>query len=190
MDLKILRILEKIENDNEGNKYWCIPKTSGEVLRTLVLSLGAKNILEIGCSVGYSAIWLASGQIEVHGASSRSAKVYTIESDKERADIAQKHFKQAGLDKKITILRGNALDILEKWKKRVDLVFMDANKNEYVDYYENIFPFIKNGGILVADNVISHKESSKKFLDAVAKDKRVISQLIEIDNGLMIVIKK
>ncbi len=181
MDLKILRVLESIEKINGyENKYWCVPRSSGQVLRSLVLSIGAKNILEIGCSVGYSAMWLASS----------GANVYTIESDGERADIAKDNIKRAGLNKKITILRGDALDILEKWKKKVDVVFVDANKNEYFDYYEKIFPFIKKGGILVADNAISHKESSKKFLDAVAKDKRILSQLIEIDNGLMVVYKK
>ncbi|MBI4895216.1 MAG: class I SAM-dependent methyltransferase [Candidatus Aenigmarchaeota archaeon] len=180
MDVKIVKVLDKIYTEDKENKYWRVPRTSGQLLRSIALSITAKNILEIGCSVGYSALWLASS----------GAYVYTIESDKDRADLAEKHFKEAGLNNKIIILRGDALEILSKWNKKVDFVFMDANKNEYADYYKKIYPFIKKGGILIADNVISHKESSKTFLDVVCKDKRVISQLIEIDNGLMFIVKK
>lgn len=175
-----MKILDRIDREDRENKYWRIPRASGQVLRSLVLSSGSKIILEIGTSVGYSSIWLAS----------TGARLYTIDSCNERADMAQKHFQEAGLDKKITILRGDALTILKKWKKHIDLVFMDANKNEYHKYYESIFPFIKSKGILIADNVISHKESSREFLELIKKDKRIFSQLLEIDNGLMVVVKK
>jgi predicted O-methyltransferase YrrM len=123
----------------------------GRLLKILVSMTDAKLALELGTLAGYSGIWIARGLAE-------GGKLITIEYQDRHADFAAAEFETAGVDDKVEIIRGAALDVLPGIAERlgeasVDFVFIDAVKSEYVDYFRLVRPLIKVGGLLVADNV-------------------------------------
>lgn len=202
---KILKKIEKLENKweyiltpkedversfartnkNKRIKFWSVPRTTGQFLRFLVLASKSKKILELGCSAGYSAIWMASAFNKNKG------NVYTTEILKPKIELAKNFFIESGLSKQINLLEGDILKILKNWKgPKLDFIFIDAAKEEYCDYYKLAFPLLKSGGLIVADNVESHKHMLKKFIKKLKEDKRVVCQFVDVDNGLMLIYKK
>ena len=150
-----------------------------------ILAAKSKKILELGCSVGYSAIWMALAVKEL------GSHIYTIEIDRYRIQLAKKHFKAAKLGKFITLIEEDIVEVLPNWKLgKVDFVFIDAKKEDYLRYYESVFPLVKKGGLIIADDVGKFKEKVKPFLQKVDKDIRVTSQFLDLDDGLVLVYKK
>ena len=129
----------------------------------------------------YSTLWISL--------SARKAKIYTTEILKEKISFAKENFKEAGV-KNIIILEGDITETLKKWKKPLDFIFIDADKDKYLRYYDLVFPFLKKGGIIIADNVISHENILKPFLDKVKSDDRVFYSLVKMHSGLMLIVKK
>lgn len=175
---------EKVWLPNNEVKLWSVPRTSAELLRTFILIKKPSTILELGTSAGYSAIWMASALKELG-----NGKIYTIEIAKPKIDIAKKYFKMAKVENYINQLEGNISEVLKKWNKKVDFVFMDADKANYLDYLRMIEPFLSEGAVIIADNAIDFKDLMKDYLDYVKNSKKYISDLISIDNGLMISVK-
>lgn len=181
MNEKIKKVLNKIEELNGSErKFWCIPKSTAKFLRFLIIASNSKTVLEFGCSIGYSAIWMASA----------ADHVYTTEVDEERAELADENFKEAGVDAKITLYQEDIMDVIARWKISIDFVFIDAAKKQYLSYYEHVMPLLKSGGLIVADNCISHANAMRDFLDKVVIDSRVSATLLDVDNGLMLICKK
>ena len=174
---------------NEVIKLWSVPKKSAEVLENLVILTGAKNILEIGTSAGYSTLHLASGTKFNDG------KVYTIELLKEKAGLAKANFQKSGLTN-IILLEGEATKILENWNYgEIDFVFLDADKENYGKYLDLLLPNLKLGSLIVADNINDYGHLMEDYLQRVTGthlpksrvDRRVSSYyLAALDNGLMI----
>ncbi|MCX6793398.1 MAG: class I SAM-dependent methyltransferase [Candidatus Falkowbacteria bacterium] len=177
------------KNKDEIIRLWSVPKKSAEVLKYLVKLTDAKNILEVGTSAGYAALHLAAGAIKNNG------KVFTIELNPEKIKLAKEVFTKAKTNK-ITLLEGEASEIIADWDKGVlDFVFLDADKENYGKYFEQLIPLMKVGGIIVADNVNDYGHMMQDYLQKVSGthlplsrcDKRVISYyLAALDNGLMI----
>jgi len=179
-----------------GRKYpgesiglWSVPCKSAQMLENLAVLTGAKNILEVGTSAGYSALHLA------HGASQNHGSVYTIENLAEKIDLAKNNFNTSRL-KNITLIEGEALSILINWKrkKKLDLVFLDADKENYGKYFDLLVPLLKVGGLIVADNINDYGHMMEDYLQKVSgthlprsrTDHRVKSYyLAALDNGLM-----
>lgn len=190
--LKVVKELEGIDAEtrfklkNEirlGNGNLCplaIPRSSAEILRLLVLLKNPKTVLELGTSMGYSALWLASGLND------KESKVHTIESAKNKSEKAREYFKNAKLDGQIVQIDGNISDVLSKWDKKIDLVFMDADKKNYLNYTKQIEPFLKEGSVIIADNVLDYGHLMKDYLSYIEKSDRYTSQLIKIDHGLIV----
>ena len=123
----------------------------GRLLKILVSMTAGKLALELGTLAGYSGIWIARGLAD-------DGRLITIEYKDEHADFAQAEFETAGVADKVEIRRGAALEVLpgvaeELGPKSVDFIFIDAVKTEYVAYFELIRPLVKEGGMVVADNV-------------------------------------
>ena len=185
MDKKIDEVLKKIEKLEESQSFGSVPRSTGQFLHMLLLATKAKQVLELGCSLGYSAIWMALAVKENGG------HVYTTEIDKQRAHIAKEHFTETKLNNFITLYEKDIFEVLANWNHgEIDLVFIDAKKEDYKKYYENVLPMIKNGGLIVADDVGKFKDQVKSFLETVKSDLGVVSQFLDIDDGLMLIYKK
>jgi len=166
----------------------------GKFLELISRLVSPKYILEIGTFTGYSAVCLAKGL--QHG-----GILHTIELREEDAATAQKYFTQAGASN-IRLHVGNAMEIIPTFNETFDLVFLDAEKREYLEYYNLVFDKVSAGGFIFADNILWSgkvliKEDSndystkgiKKFNDFVKDDKRVEKVILPIRDGLMILRK-
>ncbi|MEN8115501.1 MAG: O-methyltransferase [Bacteroidota bacterium] len=143
----------------------------GQVLTMLSKMAQPKYILELGTFTGYSAICLAKGLQE-------DGKLFTIEIDDELEWLAQKYFKKAGLKDKIDQRIGSALEIIPTLTETFDLVFIDADKREYVEYYNLLIDKIKSGGYIIADNTLW----SGKVLETPAADDHQTKGIIEFNS--------
>lgn len=141
-----------------------------------------ENILEIGTFTGYSAICLAKGL----GA---AGKLITIEMNDEIAAFAHSYFERSGLESKITQLTGNALEIIPGLDTRFDLVFIDGDKREYIDYYHLIIDKVKPGGYILADNVLwGGKVVESETTDPQARGIIEFNEMIKNERGIEVVI--
>ena len=163
----------------------------GRLLSLLSKIISPKSVLEIGTYTGYSALCIAEGL-------DKNGIIDTIDINEELQEIQNKYFKKSGFEKQIYQHVGNALDIIPKIDKCFDLVFLDADKENYPDYYNLVIDKIVSGGILIADNVLwSGKVIDKKdsdlttiklieFNNLVQNDKRVETMVLPIRDGLSI----
>jgi len=119
----------------------------GQVLTMLSKMIRPKNILEIGTFTGYSAICLAKGL-------TKNGKLITIEINDELENFAAKYFEMAGLEDCIEQRIGSAIEIIPTLDQTFDLVFIDADKREYIEYFELIFAKVPSGGYIIADNTL------------------------------------
>lgn len=168
----------------------------GLLLQMFSKMIQPKNILEIGTFTGYSAICLAQGLQE-------GGKLHTIDINEELSDIITKHISEAGLEDKIQLHIGPAVNILPMLNEPFDLVFIDADKDNYSTYYDMIFPKVKQGGFIIADNVLwsgkilnspmkmdKETKSLFEFSSKIQSDSRVEKVLLPLRDGLMIARKK
>jgi len=185
MNKKINEVLEKIENLERSQSFGSVPRSTGKFLHMLLLATKAKRVLELGCSLGYSTIWMALAAKENGG------HVYTTEIDKQRAHLAKKHLVETKLNRDITLYEKDIFEVLANWNHgQVDFVFIDAKKEDYQKYYELVLPLLKGGGLIVADDVGKFEDHVKPFLEKVKKDVSVVSQFLDLDDGLMLIYKK
>lgn len=173
----------------------------GQLMRMLALMSGARRILELGTFTGYSAICLASALPE-------DGHLDTLELNDELEDLILEGFEKAGLADRISLHIGDCKETLQKMRSEIsgelyDIVYIDANKREYCEYYELVFDMIRPGGLILADNVIwdgkvcqnplpqdKQTLSIVRFNDMVAKDHRVESVILPIRDGLNVIRKK
>lgn len=171
-------VLESLELTQKN--FWNISRVTGEFLYTLIKSADCKNVLEIGTSNGYSGIWLGKALKETGG------HLTTIEFWEKRFSIARENFEKCGINDCISIVQGSACDILKTLPDdfKIDFAFIDANKKEYVDYFELIHPHLISGGFIACDNVLSHKEKTKSFIDAINKHPDYENVVLNLPAGL------
>ncbi len=162
----------------------------GRLLSILSKIIAPRTILEIGTYTGYSTICLAEGLPQ-------DGKIITIDKNEELQFIQQKYFKKSGHQDKIDALVGNALEIIPTLSEKFDMVFIDADKSNYINYYNLVLPQMKSGGIILSDNVLWSgkvvEELDKNDLDTkvlleynkmVNDDDRVETVLLPIRDGL------
>ena len=168
----------------------------GKLLEMISGMIRPKTILEIGTYTGYSAICLAKG-LPADGV------IHTIEKNPELETIAKKYFAEAGIEHQVNYHLGNALDIIPTIDEVFDLVFLDADKDNYLNYYHLIFDKLRPGGYILADNVFwSGKVLTKphpndkeaigiiEFNDFVQQDERVENLMLPLRDGLNLIRKK
>ena len=164
----------------------------GRVLSMFSFMINPKNILEIGTFTGYSALCLAEGL-------QKNGRLHTIDINEELYLFAKKYITKANLNDTIIQHIGNALEIIPKIKEKFDIVFIDADKTNYINYYHLVFEKVKQGGYIIADNVLwsgkvieksaALDEDTKALIEystLVANDKRVLPLLLPVRDGLMI----
>jgi len=167
----------------------------GQILSMISSMIKPQRILEIGTFTGYSALCLAKGLPE-------NGQLHTIEIDDELESIARKYFRKSGMGSKIIQHIGDARQIISSLEQTFDLVFIDADKREYCDYYELVFDKISVGGFLLADNILwngkvidPHEADDEQtrgildFNDLVHNDKRVQNAILPVRDGIMLIQK-
>jgi predicted O-methyltransferase YrrM len=156
-----------------------VPPETGKFLALLAATAPEGTYLEIGTSGGYSAMWLSLACKE------RSRKLITFEVLEEKAKIARETFKITGLENVVELVFGDAKKYLQNYKN-IAFCFLDAEKEDYLDCYEKLIPNMVKGGILVADNVISHKEVLEPMLKRALTDVRVDALIVPIGSGELV----
>lgn len=159
---KALAVLK--QSNDEGETFANVPVSDGRMLRILTESLGAKNVVEIGTSTGLSGIWFSMALQRTGG------KLTTFEYDAGRAAMARKHFQQAGVDKLVTIVEGDAHKTIERLKEPIDVLFIDADKEGYTDYLQRLLPLVRPGGLILAHNIDMVEDYRKAVTSNAALD--------------------
>jgi len=166
----------------------------GKFLEMISRMIKPKKVLEIGTFTGFSALCLSMGLQE-------GGLLHTIELRAEDAATAASYFTRAGAGEQIKLHIGNAMDIIPALHETWDLIFIDADKVSYIEYYELTLPFLNSGGWILADNVLFHGQvledeltgKNAKAIDAfnkhVAADKRVEQVMLTVRDGLMLIRK-
>ena len=141
---RILGVLsEAVKN---GDLYANVPVTDGRILRLLTESVGAKNVVEIGTSTGLSGLWFSMALEKTGG------KLTTFEYDAGRAASARANFQKAGVARLVTVVEGDAHQTVSRLKEPIDVLFLDADKEGYVDYLNKLLPLVRPGGLILAHN--------------------------------------
>ena len=145
----------------------------GRILSLISKIISPKKILEIGTYTGYSAICLCEGM-------DKDGILHTIDNNKELVEIQNKYFKKANLKDKIVQHSGDAKNIIPSIDEEFDIVFIDADKESYPEYYDLIINKVRTGGIIIADNILW----SGKILEKVEKDDQATKSIIEFNNKI------
>ena len=160
---KILGILDDIR---ATQSYRNVPPQDGRLLRLLAETMNAKNIVEIGTSTGISAIWMGMALQKTGG------KITTYEIDAGRAATARANFKRAGMADIITLVEGDAHEKVTSLKDPIDILFLDADKEGYVDYLKKLLPLIRPGGLVIGHN-INPRMADPRFMAAITTDPKL-----------------
>ena len=190
-----LEWIEKQTNIHTNYPHMLSGSVQGELLKMLVEISGAKRVLEIGAFTGYSTCCLALGLPE-------GGMVDTLEINDELEDLMREGWERAGVSERINLHLGNAVETLSTLTGPYDLAFIDANKREYLQYYELVLPLMKKGGIILADDVLwdgkvydmpdstdSQTRELIKFNTFVAGDSRVEQVMLPLRDGISLIRK-
>lgn len=179
-----------IEEEARKENQPAVGRQTGSVLRSLVLAHRSARVLEVGCNLGYSALWMAAGL-------PRDGRVDTIEINDDLATRAEGFFRDAGAGDRMRVLRGAALDVLPRLEARAyDLVFLDAVKAEYPEYLDHALRILRPGGLVVADNMFwlgrawdpqaDHEDDAgvREYTRRIFSDARLTSTIVPVEDGL------
>ncbi|MBT8251564.1 MAG: O-methyltransferase [Nitrosopumilus sp.] len=203
MKESIVKVLEELElqssleksrkvNVPSEDRMLAITKETGELLNMILRLKKAKNMLEVGTSVGYSTIWCAEAIAE------QSGNIISIERNPSKIKRAKANFQKAGINDSIFIKTGNAMNILkelsrqEKYKNFFDFVLIDADKENIIEYFDLILPMVSLQGVIVTDNMLypeKYRDEMKKFSNYLKSNPDLITITSEIGNGEEITIK-
>ena len=194
-ELPVLAALNRETNMKRGDAVMLSGHLQGAFLQMLSHMIQPKRILEIGTFTGYSAICLAQGL-------AKDGQVHTIDIDEELHEMSGRYFSEAGLEKIIIQHTGDAAQVIAALKETFDLVFIDADKPAYEQYYDLVFDKVPVGGYIVADNVLydgevvlpeeeqgKNAKAINRFNEKVRNDKRVFHTIVPVRDGIMVMRK-
>ena len=178
------RVLAVLDEVHRTQRYLSVPEADGRLLRMLVESTGAKHVVEIGTSTGYSGLWLLIALMKTGG------RLTTYEIDRGRHEAARANYDRAGMLKLATLVLGDAHAEVAKLKEAVDLVFIDADKEGYLDYLRKLSPLVRAGGLIVAHNMAS-PPPDPRYVDAVTANSAYDTIFLNMhDAGVGVTLKK
>ncbi len=169
------QVLKKIEKEAEAASWSIIGPEKGKLLEKIVKTYKPKNILEVGSLVGYSAILM--GQHLPKG-----GKITTIEIKEKVIPIARENLKKAGVEKSVQVLNGDAMKVIPKLDEKFDMVFLDAEKEEYYSYLLLAENKLDSRAIVVADNVKLFENEVRDYLEYVRENDKYESQNFDFDH--------
>jgi predicted O-methyltransferase YrrM len=159
---RVRKILDEMES--KIGRYWSTPRKDAELLNLMVKATRAVNVLEVGTSQGYSAIWIGLGLEETGG------RLTTIEIDIARHALAQRNVREAGLAGRVTLIRGDAHRDIAGLKGPFDFVFLDADKDGQMDYFKKLYPNkLTPGGMIAVHNAVTEAGDMKDYTDMIRR---------------------
>lgn len=198
VDSKVLSVISRLNMQSNRERsgrvkvapdqeMLAITADTGIFFSVLLKAIKARRILEVGTSAGFSTLWFADAMGKNH-----STRVITIEMNPQKVERALKNFKEAGVDKIIEIKQGIALDLLRKLKGKFDFVFLDADKENIIRYFDIVLPMVRIGGIIAADNMLypdHFRPAMRKYARHVHTKPNIQSVTVPIGMGEEITIK-
>jgi caffeoyl-CoA O-methyltransferase len=182
-EARILGVLDDLDR-NERNGMMNVPLEDGRLLRLLTESVGAKRVVEIGTSNGYSGIWFCLALRRTGG------HLITHELDAGRAQLARENFKRAGVEQMVTLVEGDAHETVKKLKEPIDILFLDADKPGYPDYLTKLLPLVRPGGLIIGHNM-HRPEPSPDYIKAITTDPSLETMFLNMHAaGIGITLKK
>ena len=199
VDSKVLSVISRLNRQSNRERrgrvkvapdqeMLAITADTGIFFSILLKAIKAKRVLEVGTSAGFSTLWFA----DALGKNCRSTRVITIEMNPIKVEQALKNFKEAGVDKMIDVRQGIALDLLHKLKGKFDFVFIDADKENIIRYFDLILPLVRIGGIIATDNMLypdHFRPAMRKYARHVHSKPNIQSVTVPIGMGEEITIK-
>ncbi len=198
VDSKVLSVISRLNMQSNRERsgrvkvapdqeMLAITADTGIFFSVLLKAIKARRILEVGTSAGFSTLWFADAMGKNH-----STRIITIEMNPQKVERALKNFKEAGVDKIIEIKQGIALDLLRKLKGKFDFVFLDADKENIIRYFDIVLPMVRIGGIIAADNMLypgHFRPAMRKYARHVHTKPNIQSVTVPIGMGEEITIK-
>jgi predicted O-methyltransferase YrrM len=187
IDDRVLEVLARLEGEDAAEREAGLPSeqrsraiepTTGRFLFALAASQAGVEILEIGASRGYSSIWLAAGARVLGG------RLTSLEHDPVKCEAWRANVTQAGLDEWADLVEGDAFETLQATRDTFDLVFLDAEKDDYEALFGLARRLLEPGALVVADNVLSHAETLGDYSAARQADPTLASVTVPLDRGL------
>ena len=180
------RILNVLEDMRESDRYGMqnVPPKDGRLLRLLAEMSNAKHVVEIGTSNGCSGLWLLLALRTTGG------KLTTYEIDRVRAAMARENFKRAGVDEFATIVEGDAHQEILELEGEIDMIFLDADKEGYIDYLNKLLPLVRPGGIIVAHNM-NARQADPRYVKATTTNPDMETLFLHMEGtGVSVTLKK
>lgn len=172
---------EDVTNDpTKGERPWIIPENTGQFLHDLILKNNVNSVLELGTSIGYSTLWIADALLKNQG------HIHTIERSVNKITITQNYFTESGLAN-ITLHPGEILEVLQNLPNELkfDLVFMDADRGHYHEYFPIIKKHLLPGAMIVADNAGNMNARMQPFFNLLNQE-NISFEILDMDNGILI----
>ena len=169
---------------NQHRGMMNVQPEDGRVLRLLTEAVGAKHVVEIGTSNGYSGIWFCLALRTTGG------KLTTHELDARRASLARENFKRAGVSRIVTLVEGNAHETVTRIKEPIDILFLDADKAGYIDYLNKLLPLVRPGGLILAHNM-NYPRPHPEYIKAITSNPNLESIFLNMHAaGIGVTLKK
>ena len=170
-------LLLELEQHGRKDGFQVVSRETGRLLSVLTHAMQASRILEIGTGYGYSTLWMAMAQ-------PRMGKIWTIDPEMHRTDVAMTYFKRAEEDDYIEMFNTPALELLGNFSHRnLDMVFIDANKHEYRDYLNLTIPMLKLSGLVIVDDCLSDLDAMSEFNDYFLSHPDLDATILPLGNG-------
>jgi caffeoyl-CoA O-methyltransferase len=179
----ILAVLDDMFR-NQRRGMMNVPPEDGRLLRLLTEAVGAKHVVEIGTSNGYSGIWFCLALRTTGG------KLTTHEIDEGRASLARENFKRAGVADIVTLVMGDAHETVRQLKEPIDILFLDADKPGYIDYLNKLLPLVRPGGLVLAHNTNMGRQM-QDYLTAITTNPKLDTLFVHKEGaGIGVTLKK
>jgi len=187
LDEAVRQVLARLEREDAEERAQglapeqrsrAVARTTGQFLFSLVAPQTGCEVLEVGGSRGYSSIWLGAGVRYLGG------RVVSIEQAPGAAARWRVNVRDAGLEDWVELIEADALDALHELEDIFDVVFIDAEKSQYEHYFAHARQKVEPGGLVVADNILSHKETLEAYSRARQSDPTLLSTTVPLDRGL------
>lgn len=182
-EAKVLSVIDEMTRDR-SQRYLSVSAEDGRLLRQLTEVAGAKRVVEVGTSTGYSGLWFALALRTTGG------KLITHELDADRARTARENFRKAGVDDLVTVIQGDGHETVKQHKEPIDVLFLDADKQGYIDYLQKLLPLVRPGGLILAHNMRS-PQPDPRYIEAITTNPQLDTSFLLMEgSGVGVTLKK